>query len=82
MYLTTLNSADAEVTADVRIDAAHFMTGVPILGKSLVVRDVLSGETLSAKLEGGTLSIPVTLKGQQTRVLSVQVAGARTASAL
>ena len=82
MYLTTLNSADAEVTAEVRIDAAHFITGVPIQGKSLVVRDVLSGEILSAKFEGGTLSIPVTLKAQQTRVLSVQVAGDRAASIL
>ncbi|MCW3058989.1 MAG: hypothetical protein JWQ02_810, partial [Capsulimonas sp.] len=69
-YLTVLNSKDTSTNAVIRIDAAKFGSGARS-GKTLVVRDVLTGLTIPAKISGSTISVQLPLRGQETRVLSL-----------
>ncbi len=70
-YLSVLNSGNAPAEMTIQIDTARFFPGTHPASARLVVRDIVSGQTVLSAPLNRTNSTRVSLAGQETRVLSL-----------
>jgi hypothetical protein len=72
-YLSVLNSGDAPAEATISIDTNQFFSGIHRAGTRLVIRDIVTGQTMLSAPQGAANSVRLPLSAQETRVLSLEL---------